>query len=98
MSDHVHLLINLNPSVSLAALVKELKQSTSLWLKTEEEFKGFEAWNEGYYAASVGSESEEACINYIKSQEDHHGKKDFMQEIRDLAMSQKIEWDERDWA
>ena len=97
MSDHVHILVKLHPSIAVADLVKELKQSTSKWLKEMEEFRGFRGWNAGYYAASIGSDGEEACINYIKNQEIHHSAKDFMREAQDLAMEYMLDWDERDW-
>ena len=97
MTDHVHILVNLHPSVSLSELVKEIKRSTSLWLKETEVFKGFKGWNEGYYAASIGTGNEERCINYIKNQELHHNGKDFMQEVQELAIEYMLDWDENDW-
>lgn len=97
MSDHVHILINLHPTVALATLVQELKQSTSRWLKGLEEFKGFKGWNDGYYASSIGCDSEDTCINYIKNQEIHHATRDVIQEVKEMAMVYNLEWDERDW-
>ena len=97
MSDHVHILVNLNPCVAVSNLVKDIKVSTSQWLKEENDFKGFNGWNEGYYAASIGSEGAKACIEYIMMQECHHGVKDFIQEVQELACEYMLEWDERDW-
>ena len=97
LGDHIHLLIDLNPTIALADIVKEMKRSSSLWMKNEEEFKSFDGWNEGYYAASIGPSEETACINYIINQEKHHGLTDFLEEMRYWAMECKLNWDERDW-
>ena len=97
ISDHVHILLDLHPSVAVAVLVKELKQATSLWLKEQKDFKAFQGWNSGYYAASISHDGEEACINYIRNQEIHHNAKDFLLEARELAMEYRLDWDERDW-
>ena len=96
-SDHVHILVNLHPSLAVADLVRDLKQSTSLWLKDDIDFKGFQGWNSGYYAASISSDAEEACINYIKNQEEHHKSKNFIQESKELAIEYMLDWEERDW-
>ena len=97
MADHIHILIDLHPTVSLAKLVKEIKQSSSLWMKREEDFKGFTFWNEGYYAASIGVKEKDACIAYIKNQEEHHRSKDMTEEIREWTMEHGLEWNEQDW-
>ena len=97
MTDHVHILIDLHPSVALAHLVKKLKQASSVWMKNSLYFTLFEAWNEGYYAVSVTPQDADACINYIKNQENHHGGKGFLEEIKELAMMYHLDWDERDW-
>ena len=97
MSDHVHLLIDLHPAVALSSLVKELKQSSSLWMKDQPDFAGFSGWNDGYYAASIGAGDEEECIGYIINQEHHHQSAATVDEARWLAMEYKLEWDSRDW-
>lgn len=33
MSDHVHILFDLNPSIALADIVKAIKRCSTLWLK-----------------------------------------------------------------
>ena len=98
LADHVHILLDLHPSVALAILVKEIKQSTSLWMKNENDFRKFTGWNEGYYAASIGSNEEGACVQYIMNQDASHGEKDFITEIKLLAMEYRLDWDECDWS
>ena len=96
--NHIHILINLHPTVALAALVKELKRSSTIWMKDNPDFAKFTAWNSGYYAASIGSKEEIACIEYIKNQETHHRGHDLLNEMKVLAMEYRLDWDDRDWS
>ena len=98
MSDHVHILLDLHPTVSLASLVKEIKQSSALWMKSSLYFGLFEGWNIGYYASSISPADVDASIEYIKNQETHHGGKGLMEELKELALKYNLDWDERDWA
>jgi len=46
--NHVHMLISQSKNVALSELVKEIKQSSSKWIKTQgKEFAGFH-WQDGY--------------------------------------------------
>ena len=50
-NDHVHLLVRLGRSISIADMVKELKRASTSWIKqTVPHF----AWQAGYGAFSVG--------------------------------------------
>ena len=82
IENHVHLLIDLHPSVALADLVKVLKQSSSNWLRTNNLFPWFRGWASGYFAGSVGIDGKQACIDYIMNQEVHHGRVSFIDEMR----------------
>ena len=98
MSDHVHILLDLHPSIALAQLIKTVKQSSALWMKSSPYFNMFDGWNAGYYASSISPCEAEACINYIKKQEEHHAGKELLEELKGLAMEYQLEWDERDWS
>jgi REP element-mobilizing transposase RayT len=41
VSDHVHLLSDLHPSIALADFVKDIKVASSLWLKSNGNFPHF---------------------------------------------------------
>jgi REP-associated tyrosine transposase len=51
------------------------------------------AWQEGYAAFSVSSSQEGHTVQYINSQEQHHAKRDFAQELRLLLEKHGIEYD-----
>jgi REP-associated tyrosine transposase len=71
--DHVHLLVQIGPDVSVARMVQLLKGGTSLRLRRElpelEEFLwGDSLWADGYFVESVGSVQEEVIRKYIREQ------------------------------
>lgn len=96
IGNHIHMLIDLHPSVPLAGLVQTVKQWSSRWIKDMPEFSMFDGWGEGYYAVSVGIESVEAVKRYIINQEIHHAVKAFDDEIQDLAQHSGLDWHEKD--
>ena len=74
--DHVHVLIQLKPSDSVADVVQVLKGGTSRVLRKEypelEEFLwGDSFWADGYFAESVGQVDEEIVRKYIREQAHH---------------------------
>lgn len=97
MPDHVHMLVDLHPTVAIAELVKDVKQSSSRWLKNNPAFPGFDCWGEGYYAVSVGVDGLEACRQYIMNQESHHGRLCLLDEMERMAHSYGLRWYRDDW-
>ena len=88
-ADHVHLLILLPATHSLAHAVQKLKGSSSRWMGS-----GF-AWQEGYGAFSVSPSQVSTVKKYIANQEQHHRKRSFEQEFTALLRSCGIEFDAR---
>ena len=73
--DHVHLLVEVAPSVSIAAMVQKLKANSSLDLKRAFRFirdadDGSGVWSVGYFVSSVGL-NEQLIERYIASQDKH---------------------------
>ena len=80
MRDHVHIFFALPATEQVSVLVQKLKANTSRFLhqKGVADF----AWQEGYGAFSVSVTQSDATIAYIRSQADHHAKRDFREEWR----------------
>ncbi len=97
MRDHIHILIDLNPSIALADLVRDIKRYSSLWMNDNEFYPQNSNWAKGYYAVSLGADGLEACVNYIKNQEIHHHGTDFMTEAENLARQNGLRWYPDDW-
>lgn len=93
--DHVHILAGMSPVLLTADLVKEIKRTSSIWIKGKgSEYRDF-GWQAGYGAFSVSYSNIEAVRGYIASQESHHRKMTWEQEIRGLLERHHIEFDER---
>ena len=80
---------------SIAAIVEELKTSTSKWIKTKgTDFQGFH-WQTGYAAFSVSQSNVDDVVDYIRDQKDHHRGQSFQDEMRTLLERHRIQFDER---
>lgn len=95
IEDHLHILTSLHPTVSLASLVKAVKTGSSKWIKENRLFPGFEQWQNGYGAFTHSIREKDALIEYIKNQEQHHRRVDFLDEYRKLLREAEIEFDEK---
>jgi REP element-mobilizing transposase RayT len=95
VEDHVHILIDLHPSVSLSSLVKDIKVSSSLYIKENKLFPEFIGWQRGYGAFTYSTKEKERVINYIKRQEEHHRRKSFYKEYVALLMENQIQFEEK---
>ncbi len=95
VEDHVHILSDLHPNVALADLMRELKASTSHWIKERAIFPYFSGWADGYAALTYSWKEKDTIINYIKNQQEHHKKETFMQEYIRLMKEYGIKVDDR---
>jgi REP-associated tyrosine transposase len=94
VEDHVHLLCVLSRTCAPADMVKEVKRSSSLWIKTRA--SGFEnfGWQSGYGVFSIGYSQIEEVRRYIARQEEHHRKLTFQDEFRRLLSRYEVSFDE----
>ncbi len=77
VADHVHILLGIKATHSVANLVQEIKKHSNSWL--QERVPGF-SWQEGYGAFSVSPERVKGVIKYIQNQEEHHKAMTFEEE------------------
>lgn len=71
--DHVHLVIQLPPSISVSKAVQLLKGLSSRVVRAElPEVKkylwGNDFWSDGFFSETVGDCSMETILNYVKNQ------------------------------
>ncbi len=91
----MHLAVRFSRTLTIAALVEELKTSSSKWLKTQApELSGF-AWQRGYGVFSVGPTDLEALVAYIDHQDEHHRTRTFHDEFRAFVSKYGVPFDER---
>lgn len=95
VADHVHLAVRLSRTITVAALVEEVKTSSSKWLKTQSPELSEFAWQRGYGAFSVAAGDYDGLLAYIDGQEAHHAAHTFQDEYRGFLKKYSIEFDER---
>jgi REP element-mobilizing transposase RayT len=93
--DHLHLLVDIHPTIALSTFVKDIKVSTSLWLKEQSEFNHFEGWTEGFAAFTISHNNRINVIEYIKNQKEHHKTVTFRDEYEALLKEFGIKFDEK---
>jgi putative transposase len=72
VEDHVHILLAIPPTISLAKGVQVIKANSSRWMK-EKGRREF-AWQQGYAAATVSLSIHEKVVAYIRNQREHHAR------------------------
>jgi len=95
MEDHIHILCDLHPSIALADFIREIKISSSKWIKASGFFPYFKGWGVKYCALTYSYKERDIVINYIKNQQEHHKKESFQDEIKRLLKEHGIEMDEK---
>lgn len=94
--NHVHILSDLHPSVSLSGFIKEIKTASSRWMKLSGCFPDFVSWLEGGYCAlTYAYRDKDMVLNYVKNQKEHHKKVSFEDEYHELLKEFGIEVDGR---
>jgi len=92
---HVHLLVKLHPSTSVASVLDKLKSSSSGWIHRKWPERRSLAWQEGYGAFGVSPSHVSVLMKYIAGQEEHHRRVSFQEELIELLEKYGIEYDER---
>jgi REP element-mobilizing transposase RayT len=90
-ADHVHLLLSLPRTVSVAKAVQLLKSGSSKWIHDSFPGKGNFAWQEGYGAFSVGVSQRAATVRYIQAQAEHHQRISFADELKRFLAAHGME-------
>jgi putative transposase len=95
VEDHVHILLSLHRTMTIAKLVEEVKTSASARIKEEGPALRDFHWQNGYGAFSVSPSNKEQVKTYIAGQEEHHRGRTYQDEYRLLLQRHGIEYDER---
>ena len=96
VADHVHALISLPSTLSIAKAVQLLKGNSSKWIhETFPMSRDFE-WQEGYGAFSIGISGMADTTDYIHNQPEHHRIRSFAEEMTLFLNRHGMEYNERD--
>ncbi len=95
VEDHVHALFALSRTHAIAEVVKEIKRTSSGWVKELSPKLAKFHWQGGYGAFSVSQANLADVIRYIENQEEHHRRVTFQDEYRAFLKEYGIAYDER---
>lgn len=92
MPDHLHLFVDLHPTIAIAEFVKLLKTASHDFIdKNKTLFPDFYAWSVGYCALTYSENEKAKIVAYIKNQKEHHQTVNFTDEVKHLLIETGIE-------
>jgi hypothetical protein len=71
--NHIHLVINIEPSICISDFVGELKGWSSYEVNKKMRHKALD-WQRGYGAVSFGKKQLEWVKSYVRNQKEHHSR------------------------
>ena len=92
VKDHIHILIKLHPSISVAKLMQEIKSNSSKFINEKNRYPYKFAWQNWYACFSYAQSQLNNVINYIKKQKQHHEEHDFKEEYLDILNNFDIDY------
>lgn len=95
MPEHIHLFVQLHPTIAVSDFVRDLKTASHAWLNKSPNFPEFESWGKKYAAITYCVRDKDMIVNYIRNQRKHHGNEEFAKEFRRLLDENNIEVDEQ---
>ena len=94
MPDHIHILFIMKPTCCISDLVREIKKSSTEFIK-EKGFLPYKfQWQEGYGAFSYSQSSLNNVIKYIENQKQHHAIKTFKNEYQEFLNMFEIDFNQ----
>ena len=93
--DHLHMLLSLPATISVAKAVQLIKGGSSKWVHDQfRQYRDF-GWQEGYGAFSYGHSQLDTIIRYIQNQEKHHSRRSFRHEYLTLLRKFDIAFEDK---
>jgi REP element-mobilizing transposase RayT len=93
VEDHVHLLLSIPSTLSVAKALQLIKGGSSKWVHdTFPKHREFE-WQEGYGAFSIGIAQVDDTKSYIANQREHHRTRTYQEEYIAFLERHGIEYD-----
>ena len=94
IEDHVHVLMGLRATHTVAGVMREVKSGSSEWVHNTVGKRSF-LWQPGYFGVTVSPSQIEKVKAYILNQEEHHRHKTFEQEYIEMLKLAGIDYDQQ---
>lgn len=88
--EHAHCLISLGKEQSISKVAQLIKGESSFWINQNKLTENKFVWQDDYWAVGVSESHLQSVRNYIHSQEEHHSKKSFTDEVNEFM--EKYGW------
>lgn len=95
IENHLHIATHLHPDVALSSLLKDIKVSSSVWIKQNHLFPDFNGWAQGYGAFTYNIKQKAILERYIEKQAEYHRKTSFKAEYEKLLQNNGIKYEDR---
>ena len=95
IENHLHILTDMHPSIAPADFLRDIKASSSFWMKSSKLFPSFVGWEEGYGSFTCSYRDVNMLIEYIINQQEHHKTVSYDDEYRNILLEAGIIPDER---
>jgi REP element-mobilizing transposase RayT len=92
--NHVHVACTLPRTIAVAELLKQVKASSSGWLKKKDPRCRKFAWQGGYGAFSISRSQLPQLVRYIETQIEHHQRQSYEDELRGLLKRYEADYNE----
>lgn len=93
MPDHIHMLFGFRPTQSLSDLMSMVKGDSSEWINNQQYLQSRFSWQGGYGGFSYSRSQVPTVASYIHNQVEHHRKKSFLEEYKELLKEFDLEFD-----
>ncbi|MFY9984570.1 MAG: IS200/IS605 family transposase [Chthoniobacterales bacterium] len=95
VADHVHLLLSMPTTLSVAKAIQLIKGGSSAWIHQNfRQFRNF-SWQEGYGAFSVSTSQLSETMAYIQNQPEHHRTRTFREEYLAILKRHGLDFEEK---
>jgi putative transposase len=93
-ADHVHILVSLPATISVAKAIQLLKGNSSKWIHENLPKLGSFQWQNGYGVFSIGISGVATTSSYIHDQEAHHRARTFREEFEAMLTKHNLDFNE----
>lgn len=90
MPDHIHMLLRISKTITIADVIEEVKKSSSKWIKVQPGGVSSFYWQRGYGAFSVSGSHMGVVSSYIANQKEHHKKMSYREEVERLIKKYRV--------
>ncbi len=87
--EHAHCLISLGKEQSISKVAQLIKGESSFWINQSKLTENKFVWQDDYWVVGVSESHLQSVRDYIHSQEEHHSKKSFTDEVNEFMEKHK---------